>query len=297
MSSKTVAILSPGDMGHAVGRALKAGGHEVVTSLAGRSAHSRRLAEKGGLRDLGSLEAVVGAADVVLSILPPEAAPGLADAVAGAMRRTDARPVYVDCNAVAPETMRGIARSIEAAGAPVLDAGIIGRAPGHGVPTRFYVSGADVSPLQALAREDILVKALGPEIGRASAMKMVYAANTKGTFTLQTAVLIAARQLGLDRELAEELQFSQKETYARMQAVVPRIPADAGRWIGEMEEIQKTFEAAGVTPGFHQGAAWIFRLLAQTPFASETRETLDTGRTLEQSVAVYAETLKAANDS
>ena len=296
MSSKTVAILSPGDMGHAVGRALKAGGHEVVTSLAGRSAHSRRLAEKGGLRDLGSLEAVVGAADVVLSILPPEAAPGLADAVAGAMRRTDARPVYVDCNAVAPETMRGIARTIEAASAPVLDAGIIGRAPGHGVPTRFYVSGADVSPLQALAREDILVKPLGPEIGRASAMKMVYAANTKGTFTLQTAVLIAARQLGLDRELAEELQFSQKETYARMQAVVPRIPADAGRWIGEMEEIQKTFRAAGVTPGFHEGAAWIFRLLARTPFAAETRETLDTGRTLERSIEVYAETLKAAND-
>jgi 3-hydroxyisobutyrate dehydrogenase-like beta-hydroxyacid dehydrogenase len=296
MTPKTIAIVSPGDMGHAVGRALRASGHEVVTSLAGRSAHSRRLAEQGGLRDLGSLEAVVGAADIVLAILPPEAAPKLAVAVAEAMRRTGKRPVYVDCNAIAPETMRGIARTVEAAGAPVIDVGIVGSAPGKAQPTRFYASGPDTGPVEALAREDLLVKPLGPELGRASAMKMVYAANTKGTFTLHAAVLLAAEMLGLEKELSEELQFSQKDTYAQMQRMVPRIPVDAQRWIGEMQEIQKTFKAAGVTPGFHEGAAWVFSLLAKTPFAAETRATFDTSRTLEQALAVYAETLRAAAD-
>jgi len=296
MPSQTVAILSPGDMGHAVGRALKQSGHDVVTCLAGRSQRTRMLAEKGGLRELSSLEAVAEAADIVLSILPPESAAAAAAAIAEAIRRAGARPVFVDCNAIAPETMRGIAALLADAGAPVLDAGIIGRAPGHGVPTRFYVAGSDTTPMEALARDDLLVKPLGPEIGRASAMKMCYASLTKGTFTLHTAVLIAARALGLEGELRDELLFSQQDVYARMQAMVPRLPADSGRWIGEMREIQKTYQAAGVTPAFHEGAAWIFSLLARTPFASETRETMDTGRTLEQSVEVYAATLQAAND-
>jgi len=296
MTSKTIAILSPGDMGHAVGRALRLSGHEVVTSLAGRSAHSRHLAEKGGLTDVGSLDAAVGAAEIVLAILPPEAAPKLAEAVAEAMRRIDRRPVYVDCNAIAPATMRAIAATIQAAGAPVIDVGIVGAAPGKALPTRFYASGPDTGPIEALAREDLLVKPLGPEIGRASAMKMVYAANTKGTFTLQAAVLLAAQMLGLDKELRDELQFSQKDAYAAMQRMVPRIPVDAARWLGEMQEIQKTFKAAGVTPGFHEGAAWVFSLLARTPFAAETRETFDASRTLEEALAVYAQTLRGLND-
>jgi 3-hydroxyisobutyrate dehydrogenase-like beta-hydroxyacid dehydrogenase len=294
MPARTVAILSPGDMGHAVGRALKASGHDVVTALDGRSAHSRHLAEKGGLRDLGSLEAAVAEADIVLAILPPEAAPKLAQAVAGAMRRAGARPVYVDCNAIAPETMRAIAETVGEAGAPVLDVGIVGPAPGKGQPTRFYASGPDTTPVEELAREDLVVKPLGPEIGRASAMKMVYAANTKGTFTLHAAVLLTAKMLGLEEALREELQYSQGAAYAAMERMVPRIPIDAGRWIGEMEEIQKTFRAAGVTPGFHEGAAWMFRLLAEAPFASETRETMDTSRTLAQCLDIYAETLRRA---
>lgn len=296
MPSRTVAILSPGDMGHAVGRALKESGHDVITCLAGRSQRSRMLAEKGGLRELPNLEALVDAADIVLSILPPEAAEASAAALAKAMRRAGARTIFVDCNAIAPETMKRIAAMMEDVGAPALDVGIIGRAPGHGVPTRFYVSGPDSAPMQALAREDLLVKPLGSEIGRASAMKMCYASLTKGTFTLHTAVLVCARALGLDAELREELLFSQKDVYARMQAVVPRLPADSARWVGEMLEIQKTYKTAGLTPAFHEGAAWVFSLLAETPFAAETRETLDTSRTLEQSVEVYAATLQAAND-
>ena len=291
MALRSIAIQSPGDMGHAVGRALRASGHDVITCLAGRSEHTRLLAEKAELRDVPDFETMVSQADIVLSILPPEAAKQNAIAIADAMRQANAKPVFADCNAIAPETMRQVSEIIQAAGAPVIDAGIIGRGPGHGTPTRFYASGPDTTPLEELARSDLLIKPLGPEIGRASAMKMCYAALTKGTFTLQTAVLVAAEALGLQDELREEFQFSQKAAYERMQAVVPRIPADSERWIGEMQEIAATFEAAGVTPAFHQGAAWVFELLAQTPFAAETRETLDPNRTLEDAVRVYAEYL------
>ena len=294
MTVDTIAILSPGDMGHAVGRALGAAGHRVITCLAGRSRRSRELAAAGNMADVGDLDQVVCAADLVLSIVPPSAAGETAAAVAAAMGRTEARPIYADCNAISPERARRIGATLAGAGAPFIDCGIIGRGPGHGPAPRFYVSGADVAAMVALDGKGIAVKPLGPEVGRASGLKMCYAGLTKGTFTLHTAVLLAAQSLGLGAELAEEFRFSQPQVYDRMRAVVPRLPADSARWIGEMEEIARTFEAAGVTPAFHQGAAAIFTLLAETPFARETRETMDTGRTLEDAIRVFAEHLGRA---
>ena len=69
-----------------------------------------------------------------------------------------------------------------------------------------------------------------------------------------------------------------------MRTRLAKIPADAERWAPEMEEIAATFAEAGVTDHFHKGAAEIYRLLARTPFAAETRETLDETRTLEQAL-------------
>ena len=92
MAKQTIAILSPGDMGHAVGRAVLSLGHEVVTTLAGRSERTRALSAKAGLTALADLEAVVAEADLVLSILPPEAAQANAREIAEAMRRADVCP-------------------------------------------------------------------------------------------------------------------------------------------------------------------------------------------------------------
>ena len=289
----TVALLGTGDMGHAVGRSLRQHGHDVVSCLDGRSERSRRLAAAAGIRDLPDPQSLMRAADLVLSILPPAAAVGAAEAATAAMRQAGVTPPYADCNAVSPATTRQVGAIVGAVGAPFIDAGIIGPAPGKGAPPRFYVSGPDTTPMQALDGKGIAVRPIGREIGRASGIKMCYAALTKGTFTLQTAVLIAAEAMGLTAELTAELQGSQQSAYAKMQATVPRLPADAGRWIGEMEEIAATFADAGVTPKFHEGAAEIFRLLAETPFAAETRETMDSSRGLAESVPVYAAQLRA----
>jgi len=295
-TSATIAVLMPGDMGHAVGRALGEHGHRVVTCLTGRSDHSRTLAAAGNLEDLGSLELVVAEADMVLSILPPASAPGLARDVAAAMQAADARPIYVDCNAIAPETAKGVAETITDAGAAFIDAGIIGLAPGKGGATRFYVSGTDTGPMQTLDGKGIQVLALGPHAGQASAIKMCYAALTKGTWTLQLALLMAAERYGLYDDLISEFAFSQSATLKTMEGGrLPRIPADAARWVGEMEEIAQSFRDVGVPGGFHEGAAEVFRTLAQTPFAAETRETWDASRTLAEAIPVYAQYLDAGD--
>ena len=292
MTSKTIAVVAMGDMGHAVGRVLRDHGHDVITCLAGRSQTSREMAERAGARDVADLKTLAGEADMFLSILPPSSALDLARDVARAMQAAATTLTYVDCNAVSPATAQQIADAVGPAGAPFIDAGIVGAAPGKATP-RFHVSGPDTSAMEDLDGCGIIVKPCGHAPGDASAVKMCYAALTKGTFTLHTALLMAAKSLGVYDTVLEELAHSQSATLAKMEGRVPFIPADAGRWIGEMEEIAATFRDAGVTGGFHDGAASVLRVLAETPFADETRETLDRSRGLDDAVTEYVKHLAA----
>lgn len=286
-----IAVLMPGDMGHAVGRALREHGHLVITNLEGRGPHSHQLAAEAGLQDVGSLEVVVREADIILSILPPANAVELAASIAKEMRTTDRKPVYVDCNAISPDTAREAAAHITGADGHFIDCGIIGLAPGIGNGPRFYVSGDNLEPMIALNGKGFEVIPIGPNIGEASSLKMVYAGLTKGTWTLHTAVLMAAKRLGVLDPLLAEFERSQSATLKDMRGRTPFLPADSGRWVGEMEEIAATFASAGVSDGFHKGAASVFRVLAKTPFALETRQTLDRSRTLEQALDAYVQHL------
>jgi 3-hydroxyisobutyrate dehydrogenase-like beta-hydroxyacid dehydrogenase len=293
MGFGTIALQSPGDMGHAVGALLVERGEHVRSCLAGRSTRTRDRAARAGIETAASLQELLDGCDLVLSILPPAAAEAFADDCARTLRGSSRPPLFLDANAVAPATARRMAESLGAAGVPFADGGLVGAPPAPGRPaTRLYVSGPGSHALRALAVEGergaIDVRALGDAIGAASGLKMTYASITKGTLTLYTAALLSAKRLGVYEALATELAESQAVAWQRMQ-VIPFLPADAERWVAEMEEISATFAGAGAPEGFHRAAAEIFGLLADTPFAAETRESLDTSRTLEEAVRVFAE--------
>lgn len=292
MAQDTIAILSPGDMGGGVGAALIEHGHDVITCVAGRSQATHARAERLGFRCVADLETLLAEAQIVLSILPPEAAPGLARDVAAAMKRSGHAPPYADCNAISPETARVIAAGFEGTGSRFIDGGIIGWAPGRdSTATRFYVSGENAGLMDVLDGKGISVRQSGPEIGRASAIKMCYASISKGTNALHTAAMTLADALGVGETVRAEIGDSAPAVMERMRKAIPRLPADAGRWVGEMDEIAKTFASVGLTSGFHQGAADMFRLLDSTPFGRETRETLDSSRTLEETIAACVQNL------
>ena len=177
----TVAILSTGEMGQAIGALLARHGARVVTTLDGRSARTKALAKDAGIEDLGSVLAVVDAADLLLSVVVPDAATALAERLASALRATSRPPVYVECNAIAPATAAIIGRRIEATGATFVDGGIIGPPP---VPdtanTRLYISGKATEAAGVLNQYGLDVRAIGAGLGEASALKMCYAALNKG---------------------------------------------------------------------------------------------------------------------
>ena len=285
---RSIAILSPGDMGHGIGAALGRNGFDVVTCLAGRSPRTAALAEQGGFRIVPTLSELVNEVDAVLSILVPAQAEALAADVARAFEQNRITIPFVDCNAIAPHTTERIRATIVAAGARFIDGSIIGPPPGRGSPPRLYLSGADAKSLQVLASSEMAVKVISDRVGDASSIKMCYAALTKGTTTLHVALLAVARALGVQAELEAELAFSQDMTLQQMRQSIPSLPANAHRWIGEMEEIAATFASVGAPEGFHQGAAAIYRLLDGTAFASESPETIDSTRTLEETITATA---------
>lgn len=290
-SRLAIGVLGTGDMGAAVGAALRRAGHRVLTALAGRSAPSRDLALKAGLTDAGNLLQLVRQVDVMLSIVPPAMADDFAAEVAGAMLATGARPVFVDCNAVSPATMRQIAARFDAMGGAVVDVGIVGRAPPADLPVRFFHSGPHSQLLAKLASEEILCIDLGSEIGRASALKMTYAALNKGSDALHATILLLAERLGVREPLMREFALSQAPALKRMQDRVPFLAATAERFVGEMHQISATCRSVGVTPDFHIGAAWLYATLAHTTLAAETRATLNRNRTLDEALALYVQAL------
>jgi len=291
MAVETVAIMSPGDMGHAVGRVLRESGLDVITCLGGRSARTRDLSEEAGLRKVPDLETLVQEADLVLSILVPSESVPAADMVAAAMRTTGTAPAYADCNAISPGTARQVEAVITGAGSRYIDAGIIGGPPGPDEVTRFYASGPHESVLSVLDGRGIIVRQLGGETGRASGIKMCYASLTKGTAALHAAALLTAESMGLSQNLNTELGESQAAMLKAMQSV-RGLSAKAFRWVGEMEEIAKTYEEAGVTPHIHLGAAEICRKIAESSIGHERPETIDRNRTLEQTVKLLVAGLR-----
>ena len=245
----TIAIMSPGDMGRAVAAVLRQGGLRVISQLDGRSQRTRALADRAGIEEVADDTTLVRDAEIVLAILVPAQAIALAERIARAIAASGARPLYVDCNAIAPETTRQIAEIIEGAGARFVDAGIIGPPPKPGASTTwFYASGRDAGAFARLGDFGLDVRVIGDQPGQASALKMCYAALTKGTTALMTQLSIAAARLGVSDALRAEFGQSQPAMLERMQRAVPAMVPKAHRWVGEMAEIAKTFEACGLTP-------------------------------------------------
>jgi 3-hydroxyisobutyrate dehydrogenase-like beta-hydroxyacid dehydrogenase len=278
MKIEHVGVMSPGDMGQAVASQIKAKGLNVYTALERRSERTRALAHEAGLIDVGSLAQLVERCDAVLSVMDPGSAVTFAREISDAIRAAGRHTLVVDCNAIAPDTVREIAGLVQQAGGRFLDGGIIGPPPRGKAKTNLYVSGPGGADLEQLAGPQLIVHVIGEGIADASALKMCYGALNKGTQALWLEVLIAAERLGIAGLLDEQLQQSQGDRYKSALGQFPILPPKAYRWVPEMLEIAKTLAGAGVTPQMFQGAADVYRFVAATPLGKETPENRDKAR-------------------
>lgn len=256
-----VGLLHPGEMGAAVGRVLQANGHEVLWASEGRSEATR--ARAASFRDAVTVDGLAAEAELILSICPPHAALDVACEVEGF------DGVYVDANAISP--MR--AAEIAAIHPRFVDGGIVGGPPHRrrldgagpgaqaaalppperGEPgTTLYLSGAGAASVAVL----FLGSDLEPRVvANASALKMAYAAWSKGS----AAMLLAIHDVALHFGVEEEWRLAAPELADRLPRAEHAAATKGWRWIGEMEEIADTFAAAGQPDGFHRAAARVYR--------------------------------------
>jgi len=270
-----VGILHPGEMGSSIGACARQAGAEVFWVAAGRGPYTRRRADEAGLMALDGLDALSGSVDIIISVCPPDAARDVARATVAA----GFDGIYVDGNAVSPDTARDVAKIVKQNGCDYVDGGIIGPPALRPGVTRMYLSGDGAGKVAELFQgSNLNVIDLGPGDAAASALKMCYASWTKGTTALLLAIRALARSEGVDEALVQEWSGSQSGLAERAEGAARGSSRKAWRFVGEMLEIAHSFEAAGLPGGFHRGAAELYEHLSEFKDA-------DKAPTLEEVVA------------
>jgi 3-hydroxyisobutyrate dehydrogenase-like beta-hydroxyacid dehydrogenase len=263
---KKIGILHPGEMGISIAVSAINTGHQVYWLSAGRSDKTRARAENYRLVEINSLSLLCKTCEVIISICPPAAAEELAQSVSQA----GFRGLYLDANAISPQRAIKIGQGLEANGIHFVDGGVIGGPAWKPKETWLYLSGADAYEIAGYFSDGLLeTKVIGNKIGKASALKMCYAAHTKGTTALLAAVLAAAESLGVREELYQQWDMDEPGFSQQIDQRVARVTAKAWRFEGEMREIASTFGEAGLPEGYHSAAAEIYQRIAGFKNAGE----------------------------
>lgn len=232
----TIGIIAPGNMGAGVAARLTENKVTVLTTLAGRSSASTERARAAGMTDVDERQLMK--ADFLLSIVPPGEALALAKRLTPLLTAASHKPVYIDCNAVSPDTMIEIADVVTGTGAPFAAAGIIGPPPKPGSHnTKFYASGTAAKLFASLNNHGLVVRVLEGPLTAASALKMSYAGITKGFTALGATMMLAATRAGAAEALKAELAESQHALLGWLTRQTPNMYAKAYRWVAELDEI------------------------------------------------------------
>jgi 3-hydroxyisobutyrate dehydrogenase-like beta-hydroxyacid dehydrogenase len=273
-ASPTVGIVATGAMGAAIAAVLTESGLRVVTTLEGRSNASRSRADNAGIEDVGGDAQLVAQSDIILSVVPPASAYQLAERIA-AVGAPAHRLTFVDCNAIAPQTICQIQATLSAAGVAVIDGGIVGPPPRpDSRQPRIYVSGSDIEPAMRLKNFGLDVRPAGERIGDASALKLCYAALTKGTSGLFIELTAAASAYGVREVLEAEMLESQQALYERLADGMPAAFGKAHRFAGEMREMATAFGACGLPAAIFEGLGELYDVVAEARRSnSRLRET------------------------
>ncbi len=277
MATKKILLLHPGNMGATIGACAAAGGAQVYWLSAQRSTASRARAGKAGLIEADDFATATKHSDIVLSICPPDAAMNVASQVTA----HNFTGIYVDANAVSRATAEAIGKLVTAGGASFVDGGIIGSPVKRAGTTRLYLSGVKAQEIAELFTGSMLdARAISAIPGEASALKVTYAAWTKGTDALILAIRALAAHEGVEQALLEEWRIAQPALETKCARAAASAVPKMWRYVGEMKEIAGAFTSAGLPGGFHEAAAEVCQRLAC--FKDQTEPPLTVTQVLEQ---------------
>lgn len=266
---RKIGILHPGEMGISIAASAINSGHAVFWASNQRSEKTRARAEKYGLVDMKSLAELCKTCEIIICICPPHAATDVARQII----EHDFKGFYLEANAISPQRVAEIGRMLRLENIRFIDGGIIGGPAWEQKSTWLYLSGEDASQIaDCFSKGPLETKIISKDIGKASALKMCYAAYSKGTTALLSAILGTAESLGVRQELSQQWDMDESGFSEQVNRRVARATAKAWRFEGEMQEIAETFHEAGMPEGFHEAAAEIYHRISSFKEAKETPE-------------------------
>ncbi len=259
MKTKQIGIVHPGQMGVFIAAKLQDNNNKVFWASENRSQKTRRRAEQYHLHEVNSLIELCERCPIIVSVCPP----AIAEEMALKIKNCSYKGIYVDANAINPKRSLKIGLMLESNSINYVDGGIIGNPAWDKGSTSLYLSGkyaeliADCFPNSRLE-----VHLLGPEIGKASAIKMCYASYTKGTTALLSGILALAEYHDVRDNLEFEWSRDGSQLTDNAHRRVTGVTAKAWRFVGEMKEIAATFENASLPDGFHKASEEVYRRIA-----------------------------------
>lgn len=264
---KKLGIVHPGQMGISIAASAQKSGCKVYWVSEDRSDQTHKRAEEHKLEDALTLENLCQSCDLIISVCPPDAA----DEVAFQVLAAGFQGLYIDANAIAPQRAIRIGQVFHDASLDFVDGSIIGGPAWEPGRTWLYLSGAKAQQVaEFFSTGPLEVSIIGDKIGKASALKMCFAAYTKGTTALLSGILAASEELGVRGELEKQWSRGGSDFATQTQERVRRVTSKAWRFEGEMKEIASTLAGASVPGGFHIAAAEIYHRMAGFKDATET---------------------------
>lgn len=260
MNPERIGLLHPGAMGISIAASALNSGHAVYWASEGRSSATRDRAARYGLQDARTVAHLCATCSILVSVCPPHAA----ETVARLVLASSFAGLYLDANALSPRRTIQMGHDMEEAGVAFVDGGIIGEPAWKPHSTWLYLAGPRAADVAAcFSAGPLETHVLGETVGKASALKMCFAAYAKGTTALLSAVLATAECLGVREALCQQWARKDSDFPEHVSQRVRSATAKAWRFVGEMEEIASTFRDAGMPGDFHAAAAHIYRRLAR----------------------------------
>lgn len=260
MNKKHIGFLHPGAMGVSLAVTAQNTGHTAYWLSEGRSRESFKRATMYKLIEMKALDELCDRCSVLISVCPPHASTEVAKKVL----RCSFKGIYTDVNAISPQRVKHIGQLMNDAGVDFVDGGIIGGPAWKPNTTWLYLSGSRANQVAAcFAGGPLETEVIGDDIGKASALKMCFAANTKGTTALLCAIVATAEKMGVRNELEKHWSHHGSEYVQNTLERISAATAKAWRFSGEMEEVALTLEGAGLPSGFHLAARDIYQRIAK----------------------------------
>jgi len=264
-----IGLIHPGAMGISLAATAQAGGHKVFWIPEGRSSQTRERASAYKLQESESLEEMCETCSVIISVCPPHAAVDVAQQIAD----IPYKGIFADVNAISPQKAKSIYQLMQSRGVEFVDGGIVGGPAWEPGTTWLYLAGDKALDVAAcFSAGPLETEVMGAKIGQASAIKMSFAAYTKGTTALLCAIMATSDELGVREALEKQWSRNGSDFAERTRNRVRGVTAKAWRFSGEMEEIAATFQAAGLPSEFHRAAADIYTRLSGFKDAERTPE-------------------------